>query len=80
MKKYLLFLLLLIPLILIIIIITKYYRNNKQLNLAKKIIETEKNITIKSIEFYFIIDLKNLGGSKKLEKKYRLSSILETVG
>ena len=35
---------------------------------------------VKSIEFYFIIDLKNLGGSKKLEKKYKQSSILETVG
>ena len=35
---------------------------------------------VKSIEFYFIIDLKNIGGSKKLEKKYKLSSILEAEG
>tara|TARA_A100000164_G_scaffold374480_1_gene407551 strand:+ start:1121 stop:1660 length:540 start_codon:yes stop_codon:yes gene_type:complete len=35
---------------------------------------------VKIIEFYFIIDLKNLGGSKKLEKKYKQFSILETVG
>ena len=35
---------------------------------------------VKSIEFYFIIDLKNIGGSQKLEKKYKVSSILETVG
>ena len=35
---------------------------------------------VKSIEFYFIIDLKNIGGSQKLEKKYKVSSILETLG
>ena len=35
---------------------------------------------VKSIEFYFIIDLKNIGGSQKLEKKYKLSSILEAEG
>ena len=35
---------------------------------------------VRSIEFYFIIDLKNIGGSQKLEKKYKVSSILETVG
>ena len=32
------------------------------------------------VEFYFIIDLKNIGGSQKLEKKYRFSSLLETEG
>ena len=35
---------------------------------------------VKRIEFYFIIDLKNVGGSQKLRKKFRLSSILETEG
>ena len=35
---------------------------------------------VRSIEFYFIIDLKNIGGSQKLGKKYKLSSILETEG
>ena len=35
---------------------------------------------VKSIEFYFIIDLKNIGGSQMLEKQYKLSSILETEG
>ena len=35
---------------------------------------------VKSIEFYFIIDLKNIGGSQKLEKQYKLSSILEAEG
>ena len=35
---------------------------------------------VRSIEFYFIIDLKNIGGSQKLEKKYKVSSILETLG
>ena len=32
------------------------------------------------IEFYFIIDLKNVGGSQKLRKKFKLSSILEAEG
>ena len=35
---------------------------------------------VKNIEFYFIIDLKNVGGSQKLAKKFKLSSILETEG
>jgi len=35
---------------------------------------------VKKIEFYFIIDLKNVGGSQKLRKKFRLSSILEAEG
>ncbi len=35
---------------------------------------------VRSIEFFFIIDLKNIGGSKKLEEKYKLSSILEAEG
>ena len=35
---------------------------------------------VRLIEFYFIIDLKNIGGSQKLEKKYRFSSLLETEG
>ena len=35
---------------------------------------------VKRIEFYFIIDLKNVGGSQKLRKKFRLSSILEAEG
>ena len=35
---------------------------------------------VKNIEFYFIIDLKNVGGSQKLRKKFRLSSILEAEG
>ena len=35
---------------------------------------------VKSIEFFFIIDLKNIGGSQKLGKKYKLSSILEAEG
>ena len=35
---------------------------------------------VKNIEFYFIIDLKNVGGSQKLRKKFKLSSILETEG
>ena len=35
---------------------------------------------VKSIEFYFLIDLKNIGGSKKLGKKYKVSSILEAEG
>jgi len=39
-----------------------------------------KKCKVKSIEFYFIIDLKNLGGSQKLKKKYKLSSILEAEG
>lgn len=50
MKKYLLFLILLIPLILLISKIIKYYRNNKQLKLAKKLIEKRKKVTIKPIE------------------------------
>ncbi len=39
-----------------------------------------KKCQVKSIEFYFIIDLKNVGGSQKLKKKYKLSSILEAEG
>tara|TARA_B100000886_G_scaffold94065_1_gene62216 strand:+ start:1036 stop:1575 length:540 start_codon:yes stop_codon:yes gene_type:complete len=35
---------------------------------------------VKNIEFYFIIDLKNVGGSQKLAKKFKLSSILEAEG
>ena len=35
---------------------------------------------VRLVEFYFIIDLKNIGGSQKLEKKYRFSSLLETEG
>ena len=35
---------------------------------------------VRSIEFFFIIDLKNIGGSQKLGKKYKLSSILEADG
>ena len=35
---------------------------------------------VKDIEFYFIIDLKNVGGSQKLGKKFKLSSILEAEG
>ena len=35
---------------------------------------------VKSIEFFFIIDLKNIGGSQKLGEKYKLSSILEAEG
>ena len=35
---------------------------------------------VKKIEFYFIIDLKNVGGSQKLGKKFKLSSILEAEG
>ena len=35
---------------------------------------------VKSIEFYFLIDLKNIGGSEKLGKKYKVSSILEAEG
>ena len=35
---------------------------------------------VKSIEFYFIIDLKNIGGSQKLGKKYKLTSIIGAEG
>ena len=35
---------------------------------------------VSSIEFFFIIDLKNIGGSQKLGEKYKLSSILEAEG
>ena len=35
---------------------------------------------VRSIEFFFIIDLKNIGGSQKLREKYKLSSILEAEG
>ena len=35
---------------------------------------------VKNIEFYFIIDLKNVGGSQKLGKKFKMSSILEAEG
>ena len=35
---------------------------------------------VKKIEFYFMIDLKNIGGSQKLGKKYKLSSILKAEG
>ena len=35
---------------------------------------------VKKIEFYLIIDLKNVGGSQKLGKKFKISSILETEG
>ncbi len=35
---------------------------------------------VRSIEFFFIIDLKNIGGSQKLGAKYKLSSILEAEG
>jgi len=35
---------------------------------------------VRSIEFFFIIDLKNIGGSQKLGEKYKLSSILEAEG
>ena len=35
---------------------------------------------VEAIEFFFIIDLKNIGGSKKLGEKYKLSSILEAEG
>lgn len=35
---------------------------------------------VRAIEFFFIIDLKNIGGSQKLGEKYKLSSILEGEG
>ena len=35
---------------------------------------------VRSIEFFFIIDLKNIGGSQKLGEKFKLSSILEAEG
>ena len=35
---------------------------------------------VRAIEFFFIIDLKNIGGSQKLGEKYKLSSILEAKG
>ena len=35
---------------------------------------------VKNIEFYFIIDLKNVGGSQKLVRKFKVSSILEAEG
>ena len=35
---------------------------------------------VRSIEFFFIIDLKNIGGSQKLGEKYKLYSILEVEG
>ena len=35
---------------------------------------------VRSLEFFFIIDLKNIGGSQKLGEKYKLSSILEAEG
>tara|TARA_A100001011_G_scaffold2706_1_gene3202 strand:- start:287 stop:826 length:540 start_codon:yes stop_codon:yes gene_type:complete len=35
---------------------------------------------VKNIEFYFIIDLKNVGGSQKLGRKFKVSSILEAEG
>ena len=35
---------------------------------------------VRAIEFFFIIDLKNIGGSQKLGEKYKLSSILEAEG
>ena len=35
---------------------------------------------VRSIEFFFIIDLKNVGGSQKLGKKFKLFSILEAEG
>ena len=35
---------------------------------------------VRSIEFFFIIDLKNIGGSQKLGEKYKLSPILESEG
>ena len=39
-----------------------------------------KKCKVRSIEFFFIIDLKNIGGSQKLGEKYKLSSILEAEG
>ena len=39
-----------------------------------------KKCNVKSIEFYFIIDLKNIGGSQKLGKKYKLTSIIGAKG
>ena len=35
---------------------------------------------VKNIEYYFIIDLKNVGGSQKLGKKFNVSTILEIKG
>ena len=35
---------------------------------------------VRAIEFFCIIDLKNIGGSQKLGEKYKLSSILEAKG
>ncbi len=46
-------------------------------NAAAKLIS---RLRVKKIEFYFIIDLKNVGGSQKLGKKFKLSSILEAEG
>ena len=35
---------------------------------------------VKKIEFYMIIDLENVGGSAKVRKKYKISSLLKTSG
>jgi adenine phosphoribosyltransferase len=35
---------------------------------------------VKKIEFYTVIDLENVGGSKRVSKKYKISSLLRTDG
>jgi len=44
---------------------------------SAKLIEKFK---VKKIEFYMIIDLENVGGSKAVSKKYKISSLLKTRG
>ena len=39
-----------------------------------------KKCKVKSIEFYFIIDLKNVGGSIKLSKNYNVNSLVSAKG
>ena len=37
-------------------------------------------LKVKKIEFYMIIDLENVGGSERVGKKYKISSLLKTSG
>ena len=39
-----------------------------------------KKCKVKSIEFYFIIDLQNVGGSIKLSKNYNVNSLVSAKG
>ena len=39
-----------------------------------------KKCKVKSIEFYFLIDLENVGGSRRLSRNYNVNSLISAKG